>query len=56
MKQLIALQISPILEKAKNAPDEGYQIGLAIGAYLPFVFFVLIAYFLYYKSKNKSDN
>ena len=43
-------------EKMKNAPpDSGYEIGVVIGAYLPFVVLVLIAYLVYYKAKNRKD-
>lgn len=41
-------------EKLNNAPLE-YQIAFFISSYLPYVFFVAIAYFIYYKSKNKKD-
>lgn len=44
-----------IEEKIKNAPDSGYEIGIAIGTYLPFVILVVIAYFVYYKAKNRKD-
>ena len=49
------LQQIDIEEKIKNAPDDGYQIGVVIGTYLPFVMLVLIAYFVYYKAKNRKD-
>jgi hypothetical protein len=51
--QIILLLQVDIEEKMKNAPDEGYEIGVAIGTYLPFVVLVLIAYFIFYKMKNK---
>jgi hypothetical protein len=44
-----------IEEKIKNAPDSGYEIGIAIGTYLPFVILAVIAYFVYYKAKNRKD-
>jgi hypothetical protein len=44
-----------IEEKLKNAPDSGYEIGVVIGTYLPFVVLVGIAYFVYYKAKNRKD-
>ena len=47
--------LSFIEEKLKNAPDDGYQIGVVIGTYLPFVVLVGIAYFVYYKAKNRKD-
>ena len=41
--------------KMKNAPDKGYEIGVTIGTYLPFIILVAIAYFIYYKTKNRKD-
>jgi len=49
------LQQVNVEEKIKNAPDNGYQIGVAIGTYLPFVLLALLAYFVYYKAKNRKD-
>lgn len=49
------LQQVDIEEKMKSAPDSGYEIGVVIGTYLPFVFLVAIAYFVYYKAKNRKD-
>jgi hypothetical protein len=49
------LQKVDIEEKLKNAPDDGYQIGVVIGTYLPFVLLVGLAYFVYYKAKNRKD-
>ncbi|MCA0932667.1 hypothetical protein LCM02_09405 [Lutimonas saemankumensis] len=51
---LLLLQVD-IEEKIKNAPDRGYEIGVAIGTYLPFVVLVIIAYILFYKFKNRKD-
>jgi len=51
---LLLLQVD-IEEKLKNAPDDGYQIGVVIGTYLPFVALVGIAYFVYYKAKKRKD-
>jgi len=50
----ILLQVD-INDKLKNAPDSGYQTGLIIGSFLPFVLLVGIAYYLYYRSKNRKD-
>ena len=52
---IILLQQVDIEEKMKNAPDKGYEIGVTIGTYLPFVVLVLIAYFIFYKAKNRKD-
>jgi len=49
------LQQVNVEEKMKNAPDSGYEIGVVIGTYLPFVLLVLVAYFVYYKAKNRKD-
>jgi len=49
------LQQIDVEEKMKNAPDSGYEIGVVIGTYLPFVLLVLVAYFVYYKAKNRKD-
>jgi hypothetical protein len=49
------LQQVNVEEKMKNAPDGGYEIGVIIGTYLPFVLLVLLAYFAYYKAKNRKD-
>jgi hypothetical protein len=48
------LQIN-VEEKIKNAPDTGYEIGLVIGTYLPFILLAALAYFIYYKAKNRKD-
>ena len=44
-----------IKDKISNAPDQGYEIGVVIGTYLPFVFFIIIAYVIYYKARNRKD-
>ena len=51
---LVFLQID-IEEKIKNAPDKNYEIGVVIGTYLPFVLLAALAYFIYYKAKNRKD-
>lgn len=43
-------------EKIKNAPDNGYLIGVWIGYILPFTVLAIIAYMLYYRAKNRKDN
>jgi len=42
-----------IEKKIEEAPDSGYEIGVMIGTYLPFVVLVLIAYLFYYYSKKR---
>jgi hypothetical protein len=44
-----------IEEKIKKAPDKSYEIGVVIGTYLPFVLLSVLAYFIYYKAKNRKD-
>ncbi len=52
---LFLIQQVDIEEKIKNAPDGSYEIGVVIGTYLPFVVLVALAYFVYYKAKNRKD-
>ncbi len=49
------LQQVNIEEKIKDAPDKGYEIGVVIGTYLPFILLALLAYLVYYKAKNRKD-
>jgi hypothetical protein len=42
-----------IEKKIQEAPDSAYEIGVAIGTYLPFVILVLVAYLFYYYSKKR---
>jgi len=55
MKFILPFLQVDINEKLKNAPDDGYQIGIVIGTYLPFVALIGIAYFIYWKAKNRKD-
>ena len=50
---LTAIQQVDIEEKLKNAPDKGYEIGVTIGTYLPFVLLVVLAYIIYYRAKKR---
>ena len=52
---LVLLLQTDIKEKIENAPDKGYEIGVVIGTYLPFVVLVVIAYLMFYKFKNRRD-
>ena len=52
---LLLLQVDDIKEKIKNAPNSGYEIGVVIGTYLPFIVFAVIAYLIYYKMKKRKD-
>ncbi|WP_264566303.1 hypothetical protein [Flavobacterium sp. N3904] len=51
----LLLQNVNIEEKIKNAPNEGYQIGVLIGSFIPFVLLVGIAYWTYYRAKNRKE-
>ncbi|WP_186525855.1 hypothetical protein [Seonamhaeicola sediminis] len=44
-----------IEEKIKNAPDNGYEIGVFIGSMIPFVILVILAYALYRYNKKRLD-
>ncbi len=50
----ILLQVD-VNEKLKNAPDDQYMIGVIIGNFLPFLFLIGLAYFIYHKAKNRKD-
>ncbi|REG92965.1 hypothetical protein [Flavobacterium aquicola] len=52
---ILLLQKVNVEEKIKNAPDAGYQIGVLIGSYLPFVILVLLAYWTYHRAKNRKE-
>ena len=49
---LLLLQVEEIKEKIENAPDSGYEIGIVIGTYLPFVLLIALVYFFYYQAKK----
>lgn len=51
---LLLFQVD-IEEKMKNAPDNEYGIGIAIGTYLPFVFLIGLAYLTYYLAKKRKN-
>lgn len=42
-----------IEKKIQEASDSSYEIGVAIGTYLPFVVLIGIAYLFYYYSKKR---
>ncbi len=56
MTLISLLQKVYIDDKIKNAPDNGYLIGVWIGYVLPFVILAGIAYWMYYRAKNRKDN
>ena len=54
MGVLMVLQdVSEIEKKMEEAPDSAYEIGVAIGTYLPFVVLILVAYLFYFYSKRR---
>ena len=56
MKLISLLQQVNLDEKIKNAPDNGYLIGVWIGYLLPFAVFAGIAYLLYNRAKKRQNN
>ncbi|HRL72511.1 MAG TPA: hypothetical protein PLV47_06250 [Flavobacterium sp.] len=53
MMILTLVQKVNIEEKLKNATDSGYQIGVVIGSFIPFVVLVLLAYWMYTSAKKR---
>ena len=53
---ILLLQQTNIEEKLKNSPGEGYQIGVLIGSFLPFVLLLGVAYWMYYRAKKADRN
>ena len=51
----LALQQVNIEDKINNAPDANYQIGVAIGSFLPFIILIAIAYTMYFKAKKRQS-
>lgn len=51
----IATQVD-INQKLKMAPDDSYQIGVLIGSFVPMIVFAGIAYYLYFRAKNRTKN
>jgi len=45
-----------VADKIKNAPDSGYQIGVIIGSFIPFVILIGIAYWMYNRAKKRDEN
>ena len=50
---MVLQDVSEIEKKIEEAPDSAYEIGVAIGTYLPFVVLILVAYLFYYYSKKR---
>ena len=53
MTILSLVQKVNIEEKLKNATDSGYQVGVIIGSFIPFVVLVLLAYWMYTSAKKR---
>lgn len=47
--------VDQIKDKIANAPNKGYEIGVAIGTFLPLVILVILAYWMYKSAKNRKD-
>jgi hypothetical protein len=56
MRVLSLIQQVNIEEKLQNATDTGYQTGVIIGSFIPFVVLVGVAYWLYSRAKKREDN
>lgn len=52
---LVAQQID-VAQKIKAAPDGSYQLGVIIGSFIPFVFLIAIAYWMYNRAKKRDEN
>lgn len=52
---ILLLQKVNVEEKIKNAPNDGYQIGVLIGSYIPFIILILLAYWTYNRAKNRKE-
>lgn len=50
------LQQANIDDKIKNAPDNGYLIGVWIGYILPFAVLAGVAYFMYNRAKKREND
>lgn len=56
MKLISLLQKVDIAEKIKEAPDSGYQIGVVIGSFIPFLVLGGIALWMYNRAKKRDKN
>lgn len=50
------LQKVDVAEKMKQAPDGGYQIGVVIGSFIPFLILGGIALWMYNRAKKRDKN
>ncbi|WET00989.1 hypothetical protein [Flavobacterium sp. YJ01] len=56
MKLISLFQKVDIAEKIKDAPDSGYQIGVVIGSFIPFLILGGIALWMYNRAKKRDKN
>ncbi len=56
MKILTLVQRVNIEEKLKNATDNGYQIGVFIGSFIPLVVLLALAYWMYSSAKKRDKD
>ena len=56
MKILTLVQRVNIEEKLKNATDNGCQIGVVIGSFIPFVVLLALAYWMYSSAKKRDKD
>lgn len=56
MKLISLFQKVDVAEKIKNAPDSGYEIGVVIGTFIPFLILVGIAFWMYNRAKKRDKN
>ncbi|MBP6072213.1 MAG: hypothetical protein KA488_02375 [Flavobacterium sp.] len=56
MKLRVLIAQIDIQNKLKSAPDDQYQIGILIGSFVPMIVFAGIAYYLYFRAKNRTKN
>ena len=56
MTLVLLIQQVTIDEKIKNAPDNGYLIGVWIGYILPFAVLAGLAYVMYYRAKKRQND
>ncbi|MFC4393220.1 hypothetical protein [Flavobacterium quisquiliarum] len=56
MKLISLFQKVDIAEKIKEAPDSGYQIGVVIGSFIPFLVLGGLALWMYLRAKKRDKN
>ena len=56
MFALALLQEINIKEKINNAPNSGYEIGVFIGTFLPFVVLIGLAYWMFSRAKKRNKD